>query len=127
MTVQAEILSLLRRLQSELGMAIVLVTHDLGVIAEMCDDVVVMYAGQVVERRRQVDLRTPDAPVHPGPLAAMPSPEHKGETCRPSMVESAPRSDAERLPLRTRCGSSRAQCESPVASRRSPTGGSCGA
>ena len=49
-TVQAQILDLMQRLQKELGMAIILITHDLGVIAESCDDVVVMYAGRVVER-----------------------------------------------------------------------------
>jgi oligopeptide/dipeptide ABC transporter ATP-binding protein len=51
-TVQAQILDLMRRLQDELGMSIILITHDLGVIAETCDEVVVMYAGRVVERAR---------------------------------------------------------------------------
>ena len=49
-TVQAQILELLRRLQRELGMALVLITHDLGVIAETVDEVAVMYAGRIVER-----------------------------------------------------------------------------
>jgi len=49
-TVQAEILDLLRELQQESGMAIILITHDLGVVAEMADEVAVMYAGRVVER-----------------------------------------------------------------------------
>jgi oligopeptide/dipeptide ABC transporter ATP-binding protein len=49
-TIQAQILELLARLRRELGMALVLITHDLGVVAETCDDVVVMYAGQVVEQ-----------------------------------------------------------------------------
>jgi len=49
-TVQAQILDLIQRLQAELGMAVILITHDLGVIAESCDEVVVMYAGRVVER-----------------------------------------------------------------------------
>jgi peptide/nickel transport system permease protein len=48
-TVQAEILDLLRDLQLELGMALVLVTHDLGVVADICDDVVVMRNGEVIE------------------------------------------------------------------------------
>ena len=48
-TTEAQILRLMRRLQSELGMAIMFITHDLGVIAEMADDVVVMYLGKVVE------------------------------------------------------------------------------
>ncbi len=48
-TVQAQILDLLRRRQRELGMAVVFITHDLGVVAELCDRVLVMYAGRVVE------------------------------------------------------------------------------
>ena len=49
-TVQAEILDLINQLQKEMGMSVIMITHDLGVIAETCDDVVVMYAGRVVER-----------------------------------------------------------------------------
>jgi peptide/nickel transport system ATP-binding protein len=49
-TIQAQILALLRRLQRELGMSIIMITHDLGVIAEIADDVAVMYAGKIVER-----------------------------------------------------------------------------
>ena len=49
-TIQAQILELMRALREELGTAIILITHDLGVIAELADDVIVMYAGQVIER-----------------------------------------------------------------------------
>jgi peptide/nickel transport system ATP-binding protein len=49
-TIQAQILELLKSLQTELGMSILLITHDLGVVAETCDEVAVMYAGRVVER-----------------------------------------------------------------------------
>ncbi len=49
-TIQAQILELLKSLQRELGMSILLITHDLGVVAETCDEVVVMYAGRIVER-----------------------------------------------------------------------------
>jgi oligopeptide/dipeptide ABC transporter ATP-binding protein len=49
-TIQAQILDLMRALRAELGTAIILITHDLGVIAELADDVIVMYAGQVIER-----------------------------------------------------------------------------
>src|SRR5688500_6940206 len=55
-TIQAQILELLARLQRELGMSILLITHDLGVVAETCDEVVVMYAGRVVERATTAEL-----------------------------------------------------------------------
>ncbi len=57
-TVQAQILDLMRELQAEMGMGILLITHDLGVIAEMCDEVVVMYAGRIVERAPVRELFT---------------------------------------------------------------------
>jgi oligopeptide/dipeptide ABC transporter ATP-binding protein len=62
-TIQAQILSLMRRLQEELNMAILLITHDLGVVAEMADDVVVMYAGQVVEHSDVHAIFS--SPLHP--------------------------------------------------------------
>ena len=49
-TTQAQILELIRRLGAEFGSAVIMITHDLGVVAELCDDVIVMYAGRVVER-----------------------------------------------------------------------------
>jgi peptide/nickel transport system ATP-binding protein len=72
-TIQAQILDLMRNLRSETGTAILLITHDMGVIAEMCDSVAVMYAGQIVE---YTDVYTIfDNPLHPyteGLLAAIP-------------------------------------------------------
>ena len=62
-TTQAQILELMRRLQQEFGMAILLITHDIGVIAEMCDEVAVMYLGEVVEQA-SVDSIFYD-PLHP--------------------------------------------------------------
>jgi peptide/nickel transport system ATP-binding protein len=62
-TVQAQILALLRRLRDELGMAMVLITHDLGVVAETADEVAVMYAGRIVEQAPATDLFA--APQHP--------------------------------------------------------------
>ena len=62
-TIQAQILNLLRDVQEERGMSIVLITHDLGVIAEMCDRVNVMYAGEIVERGTLEAVF--DDPVHP--------------------------------------------------------------
>ncbi|MBQ8314356.1 MAG: ABC transporter ATP-binding protein [Lachnospiraceae bacterium] len=49
-TIQAQILDLIKDLQKQLGMSVILITHDLGVVAEMCDEVIVMYAGEVCER-----------------------------------------------------------------------------
>ena len=72
-TVQAQILDLLRDLQAETGMAIILITHDLGVIAEMADDVAVMYAGRVVERTTARDLfEDPQHPYTLGLLGSIP-------------------------------------------------------
>jgi peptide/nickel transport system ATP-binding protein len=62
-TMQAQILDLLRHLQEQLGMAIMLITHDLGIVAEMCDEVVVMYLGEVVEQA-PVDALFHE-PLHP--------------------------------------------------------------
>jgi peptide/nickel transport system ATP-binding protein/oligopeptide transport system ATP-binding protein len=62
-TIQAQILELLSGLRERLGMAILLITHDLGVVAEMCDDVVVMYAGRVVESGPVEEVFT--SPQHP--------------------------------------------------------------
>ncbi len=62
-TIQAQILDLMRELKEKTGTAIMLITHDMGVVAEMCDRVVVMYAGQVVE---QADVKTIFTnPLHP--------------------------------------------------------------
>ncbi len=55
-TIQAQILELLRQLKAELGLSLILITHDLGVISEMCTDVVVMYAGQIVESGPVADI-----------------------------------------------------------------------
>jgi peptide/nickel transport system ATP-binding protein len=70
-TIQAQILDLLRRLQGELGMGIVLITHDLGVVAESCDRVVVMYAGRKVEEASVTALF--ESPKHPYTRALMAS------------------------------------------------------
>ncbi len=74
-TIQAQILDLMRVLQKETGTAIVLITHDLGVVAEMCDRAAVMYAGEIVE---QTDVRTlfsqPKHPYTQGLIGAVPVP-----------------------------------------------------
>jgi peptide/nickel transport system permease protein len=72
-TTQAQILDLLSALQSEHGMSILLITHDLGVVADMCEDTVIMYAGQVVESGSANNvLRAPMHPYTAGLLASTP-------------------------------------------------------
>jgi peptide/nickel transport system ATP-binding protein len=73
-TTQAQILDLMRRLQQEYGMAIMLITHDLGVVAEMADDVVVMYLGRVVEQAPVDEIFY--APKHPYTQALLRSIPH---------------------------------------------------
>ncbi len=74
-TVQAQILDLMREIQKERGMSIILITHDLGVVAEMCDDVAVMYAGSVVEHSNVRDLfKNPKMPYTMGLLNSVPRP-----------------------------------------------------
>ncbi|MFD2419805.1 ABC transporter ATP-binding protein [Amycolatopsis pigmentata] len=76
-TIQAEILELLRELRREQGIAVLLVTHDLGVVADFCDRVVAMYAGNVVERSDV--LRLFADPVHPYTRALLDSTPHNGQ------------------------------------------------
>jgi peptide/nickel transport system ATP-binding protein len=79
-TIQAQILRLLRDLRDRLGIAILLITHDLAVIAQMCDRVAVLYAGRVVEMGTTHDLL--NAPQHPytqGLIAAVPRPGQRGQ------------------------------------------------
>ncbi|ODS56173.1 MAG: peptide ABC transporter ATP-binding protein [Acidobacteria bacterium SCN 69-37] len=77
-TIQAQILELLKRLQQEIGMAVILITHDLGVVAETADRVAVMYAGQVVE---YCDVRSAFArPLHPYTAGLQASLPRLGET-----------------------------------------------
>jgi len=72
-TVQAQILYLIGKLREETGAAIALITHDLGVVAQVCDDVVVMYAGQVVEQAPVEDLFAfPQHPYTAGLLGSLP-------------------------------------------------------
>ena len=68
-TVQAEILSLLRALVRDTGLSVIVVSHDLGVVADICDDVAVMYAGQVVESGTAA--RVLDDPTHPYTMALL--------------------------------------------------------
>ncbi|HYO59731.1 ABC transporter ATP-binding protein [Archangium sp.] len=80
-TIQAQILELLKRLRAERRMAVMLITHDLGVVAESCDAVVVMYAGRVVERAPVKALfRQPAHPYTAGLLRSIPALHEVGGT-----------------------------------------------
>ncbi|MFN8440747.1 MAG: ABC transporter ATP-binding protein [Caldilineaceae bacterium] len=90
-TTQAQILDLLRRLQAETGLAIILITHDMGVIAEMADDVVVMYLGRVVEQG-PVDaiFHTPQHPYTQSLLRSIPTVLAKPRTKLATIAGSIP-------------------------------------
>jgi peptide/nickel transport system ATP-binding protein len=79
--IQAQILELLERLQAELDLALIIVTHDLGMVAEMCDDVVVMYGGVVAEYgSSDVIFNNPQHPYTQRLLEAFPDVEEPGST-----------------------------------------------
>lgn len=83
-TIQAQILELMQDLQKKLGMAIIMVTHDLGVIASMCDEIIVMYGGRVCERGTADDIFY--APAHEytkGLLRSIPTTANNGERLVP--------------------------------------------
>jgi peptide/nickel transport system ATP-binding protein len=86
-TIQAQILELIRELQAEMGMSVIMITHDLGVIAETCNEVVVMYAGRMAEQGSAFDIF--DRPTHPytqGLLASIPRLETEPKS-RLSIIE----------------------------------------
>lgn len=86
-TIQAQILDLIHALQQDTNMSVIFITHDLGVIAEICDDVVVMYAGQVVENAPVLALfESPKHPYTKGLLASIPKLETKRKS-RLSIIE----------------------------------------
>jgi peptide/nickel transport system ATP-binding protein len=90
-TIQAQILDLLARLQKERGMAVMLITHDLGVVAESCEQVLVMYAGRVVEQAPVGPLFA--QPAHPytaGLLRSIPTLEAAGEGRARKRLETIP-------------------------------------
>ncbi len=73
-TIQAQILDLLKSLQDKMGMALILITHDLGVVAEVCDDVMVMYAGKAVEQGTAYEIfKNPKHPYTRGLLNSIPT------------------------------------------------------
>ena len=85
-TVQAQILNLISKMQENIGMAVMLITHDLGVIAEQCDEVIVMYAGRIVERAPVLELFS--NPLHAytkGLLASIPRLDSERKTVLPTI------------------------------------------
>ena len=111
-TIQAQILELLKDLQRRLGMGVVLITHDLGVVAECCDRVVVMYAGRKVEEASVLDLF--DRPLHPYTRALMASmPSMNASAARlteiPGMVP-APHDLGRGCSFAPRCGYATERC-----------------
>ena len=112
-TIQAQILSLLGRLQRELGMSIIMITHDLGVIAEIADDVAVMYAGKIVEKGVVGDIF--HRPRHPYTIGLQKAiPKMGVEIERLNQIEGvvpAPLDFAEGCRFHTRCPIADAKCE----------------
>jgi oligopeptide transport system ATP-binding protein len=116
-TVQAEILALLEQLQGDLGLALLLISHDLDVVAQVCERVLVMYAGRAVEVGPTAQLLA--APRHPytaGLLASRPRLDAAAGTPLRAIPGAPP--DPARLPpgcaFRPRCSGSVAECESAI-------------
>ncbi len=83
-TIQAQILELMQQLQKELGMAIIMITHDLGVVAQMCDEVIVMYAGSICEQGTADEIfYNPRHEYTKGLMRSIPSAETAGQKLRP--------------------------------------------
>ncbi|WP_132376856.1 ABC transporter ATP-binding protein [Paraburkholderia sp. BL9I2N2] len=121
-TIQAQILGLMRRLQREMGMSILFITHDMGVVAEIADEVAVMYAGVAVEQAPVCNLF--DRPNHPytlGLLASIPEAnrerDEQGRRKRltaipgsvPSLYDLSPG-----CPFKARCSLAEAKCNEPA-------------
>ena len=123
-TIQAQYLALLKDLQRDTGVAMILITHDFGIVAKMCDRVAVMYAGRIVET---ADVRTLFArPAHPytrALLEALPSMEHR--TDRLKVIDGQPpdlRAPPAGCRFAPRCALATAQCQAeyPAATSMAP-------
>ncbi len=83
-TIQAQILELMQSLQKELGMAIIMITHDLGVVAQMCDEVIVMYAGSICEQGTADEIfYNPKHEYTKGLMRSIPTVDNDGERLQP--------------------------------------------
>jgi oligopeptide/dipeptide ABC transporter ATP-binding protein len=114
-TVQAQVLRLLAEIQAERQMGLVLITHDLGVVAGVADDVTVMYSGTAVEQAPVVPTYT--APAHPYTRALLRSIPSASGTGRLSVIPGRPPSPAARppgCPFHPRCDAARDICRTDV-------------
>ena len=83
-TIQAQILELMQKLQKELGMAIIMITHDLGVVAQMCDEVIVMYAGSICEQGTADEIfYNPKHEYTKGLMRSIPTVDSNGQRLEP--------------------------------------------
>lgn len=83
-TIQAQILDLMRDLQKKMGMAIIMITHDLGVVAQMCDEVIVMYAGSICEQGTADEIfYNPRHEYTKGLMRSIPTAENNGQRLQP--------------------------------------------
>ena len=123
-TIQAQVLELISDIREKLGMSVVLITHDLGVVAEHCDRVMVMYAGQVVEEGTTAQVIA--APRHPytrGLLGSIPRLSMRGQPIRPiegqvpDLIDLPPQ-----CRFYSRCSDRGQACLAPVAMRASEPG-----
>ncbi len=118
-TIQAQVLELIASIRAKLGMSVVLITHDLGVVADYCDRVAVMYAGQIVEAGRTADIiGSPRHPYTEGLLASVPDLHNLDRPIRPiegqvpDLIDLPP--GCRFLP---RCPKARPDCAKPVPMR----------
>ena len=127
-TIQAQILALLRDLVAETGTALMMITHDLGVVAGLCDRVNVLYAGRIVERAERHRLfATPRHPYTHGLLGSIPrlDSDPRRASCtaiRGSVTDNIPWADGVRVRAALRRGRSRRAPASRRRSRRRPRG-----
>ena len=97
--VQAQILNLLRRLQQEMGLTYLFISHDLGVVQHMCDEIAVMYAGQIVEQTDRISLfQNPLHPYTKGLLASVPSADPNRQRDRQTNIMGEPPSPVDPPP-----------------------------
>jgi peptide/nickel transport system ATP-binding protein len=115
-TIQAQVLAMIKDLREKLGMSMILITHDLGVVAQMCDNVAVIYAGQVVEHGTKRDIfKTPKHPYTIGLFDSLP--DLTGDEARLKPILGLP-PDPSNLPkgcsFSPRCPKATEKCKGPV-------------